>query len=160
LVFPAPLSPTKAFTLRVGVGALLPTYDTSLNNNKTDYVGSLNASYALGKANIFAGYVYTQINDDDVVLSLQNGTQTQNIIYKNTNALSGGLGYYVTNKLYVSGAYNQTESIYEGTEDAKTVSAYAYYSIDANWFMNFSYAYGINDTASDNAASIKLGYYF
>ena len=59
--------------------------DAFTRNNKTDYVGSLNASYTLDKANIFAGYIYTQINDDDVVLSLQNGTQTQNIVYKNTD---------------------------------------------------------------------------
>ncbi|QOP44798.1 DUF3187 domain-containing protein [Sulfurimonas paralvinellae] len=152
--------PLKALTLRVGMGALLPTYDTSLNNNNTDYVGSLNASYMFGKANIFGGYVFTKVNDDDVVLSLHGGAQTQNILYKDTNAYSAGLGYYLTNKLYVSGAYNQTESIYKSVEDAKTVSGYAYYSIDKNWFMNLSYAYGLSDSASDHAASIKLGYYF
>jgi hypothetical protein len=152
--------PVKALTLRVGAGALLPTYDTSLNNNNTDYVGSLNASYLLGKINVFAGYVFTQVNDDDVVVTTNNGANSYNVVYNNTNAYSAGLGYYLTNKLYMSGAYNQTESIYKGVEDAKTVSAYAYYSIDKNWFMNFSYAYGLSDSASDNAASVKLGYYF
>ena len=152
--------PLKALTLRVGAGALLPTYSTSLNNNNTDYVGSLNASYLLEKINVFAGYVFTQVNDDDVVVTTNNGTDSYNVVYNNTNAYSVGLGYYLTNKLYVSGAYNQTESIYKGVEDAKTVSAYAYYSIDKNWFMNFSYAYGLSDSASDNAASVKLGYYF
>jgi len=152
--------PLKALTLRVGAGALLPTYSTSLNNNNTDYVGSLNASYLFGKINIFAGYVFTQVNDDDVVVTTNNGANSYNVVYNNTNAYSVGLGYYLTNKLYVSGAYNQTESIYKGVEDAKTVSAYAYYSIDKNWFMNFSYAYGLSDSASDNAASVKLGYYF
>lgn len=152
--------PAKALTLRVGAGALLPTYDTSLNNNNTDYVGSLNASYMLGKANVFAGYVFTKVNDDDVVVSINNGADSYSVLYKDTNAYSAGLGYYLTNKLYMSGAYNQTESIYKGVEDAKTVSAYAYYSIDKNWFMNFSYAYGLSDSASDNAASVKLGYYF
>jgi len=151
--------PSKELTLRVGIGALLPTYDTSLNNNNTDYLVSLNASYTLGKANVFAGYIYTQINDDDVVVTLSDGTP-YDIYYQNTNAYSMGLGYYLSNKLYVSGAYNQTQSIYQGTDDAKTLSAYAYYGIDAHWFMNFSYAYGLNDVASDHAASIKLGYYF
>jgi len=152
--------PAKALTLRVGAGALLPTYDTSLNNNNTDYVGSLNASYILGKANVFAGYVFTKVNDDDVVVSINNGAESYSVLYKDTNAYSVGLGYYLTNKLYISGAYNQTESIYKSVKDAKTVSAYAYYSIDHNWFMNFSYAYGLSDSASDNAASVRLGYYF
>lgn len=152
--------PLQALTLRVGMGVLLPTYDTTLNNNNTDYVGSFNASYNLGKINLFGGYVFTKVNDDDVVVTLQGGIQTQSILYKDTNAYSSGLGYYLTNKLYVSGAYNQTQSIYKSVKDAKTVSGYSYYSIDQNWFMNLSYAYGLSDSASDHFVSIKLGYYF
>jgi hypothetical protein len=151
--------PSKALSLRLGIGALLPTYDTILNNNNTDYVASLNASYTLKNFNIFAGYVYTQVNDDDVSVTLSDGT-VYNYLYNNTNAYSGGVGYYFTSKFYLSGAYNQTQSIYSGVDDAKTLSAYAYYGIDTHWFMNFSYAYGLNDVASDHAASIKLGYYF
>jgi len=152
--------PSKELTLRVGVGALLPTYDTTLNNNNTDYLASLNVSYTLGKANIFAGYIYTQINDDDVLLTLNGVAEPIPVRYQNTNAYSAGLGYYMTNKFYMSASYNQTQSIYQATDDAKTASLYAYYGIDAHWFMNFSYAYGLNDIASDHAASIKLGYYF
>ena len=151
--------PLDAMTLRLGVGALLPTYDTTLNNNNTDYVASVNVSYSLEKINLFAGYIYTQINDDDVSVTLSDGS-VYNYIYNDTNAYSVGAGYYLSTKLYVSGAYNQTESIYAGIDDAKTASIYAYYGIDAHWFMNFSYAYGLNDVASDHAASIKLGYYF
>ncbi len=143
--------PTKELSLRIGAGALLPTYDTSLNNNNTDYTASLNVSYTLGKVNLFGGYIYTMINDDDIA-----GT----VAYQNTNAFSGGLGYYVTNKLYLSGAYNTSDSIYTGVEKIRTVSAYGYYSISQHWFSTFSYAYGLSDSASDNAASIKLGYYF
>jgi predicted porin len=153
------LHPLKALTVRLGVGAILPTYDTSLNNNNTDYTASANVSYALGKVNVFAGYIYTRINDDDVTVTLSDGSQ-YSYIYNDTNAYSIGAGYYITNKFYLSGAYNSTESIYEGVENADTVSAYAYYSIDAHWFMNGSYAYGLSDSASDNALSIKLGYYF
>ncbi|MEO1938876.1 MAG: DUF3187 domain-containing protein, partial [Sulfurimonas sp.] len=79
---------------------------------------------------------------------------------QDTNAYSAGLGYYLSSKLYMSASYNQTQSIYKGADDAKTASIYAYYGIDTHWFMNFSYAYGLNDVASDHAASIKLGYYF
>lgn len=153
------LHPSKEMTVRLGAGVLLPTYDTSLDNNNADYLLSVNLSYALDKMNLFAAYVYTQINDDDVSVTLSDGT-VYNYIYNNTNAYSLGGGYYFRANLYASAAYNQTESIYEGVDDAKTVSLYAYYGIDAHWFMNFSYAYGLNDVASDHAASIKLGYYF
>jgi len=153
------LHPTQEFSIRLGAGILLPTYDTSLNNNNTDYLASVNVSYKLSKTNLFAGYIYTQINDDDVLVTLNDGSQ-YSIYYQDTNAYSIGVGYYFSPKLYLSTSYNQTQSIYKGTDDAKTAVVYAYYGIDKNWFVNFSYAYGINDVASDNALSLKLGYYF
>jgi hypothetical protein len=152
------MQPKKNLHLRVGLGLLLPTYDTGLNNNNTDYTASLNLSYALGKYNLFGGYVYTMINDDDTSVDI-DGTLVQ-YTYQNTNAISLGAGYYFTNKLYVSAAYNNADSIYKGVEDVESLSIYAYRNIDKNWFLTFYYAYGLSDSASDNAASIKLGYYY
>jgi len=143
--------PLQSLSLRVGAGALLPTYNTALNNNNTDYTASANLSYSLGKANIFGGYAYTMINDDDIA-----GT----VAYQNTNAFSGGLGYSLTNKLYMSAYYAVSNSIYTNTVDIQTASLYGYYSFNAHWFSTFSYAYGLSTSASNNAASIKLGYYF
>ncbi len=148
--------PIKNLSLRLGAGALLPTYQTSLNNNNTDYTGSASLSYTLAKVNVFGGYSYTMINDDDVV----DTTNNTSYIYQDTNSYSAGLGYYFTNKLYMSGAYNLSNSIYKGIEDIQTASLYGYYSIDKNRFLIFSYAYGLSDTASDNAFSLKAGYYF
>ena len=150
---------TKSLLVRVGAGASLPTYKTSLNNNNTDYIGSLNVSYALAKTNIFAGYSYTLNNDDDVSVKDSLGN-VYDYRYQDTNAYSAGMGYYFTNSLYMSAAYNQSNSIYKGYEDVKTASFYGYKSIDKNWSMTFFYAYGLSNTASDHAASIKLGYYF
>lgn len=145
------LQPLQNLSVRLGAGALLPTYKTSLNNNNTDYTASLNLSYALGKANIFGGYSFTVINDDNIA-----GTVT----YQNTNAFNAGLGYYFTNKLYLSGAYNTSDSIYTGVEKIRSVSAYGYYSMTDHWFTTLSYAYGLSNSTSDNVASVKLGYYF
>jgi hypothetical protein len=153
------LKPTKDLLVRVGIGAILPTYDTGLNNNNTDYTGSLNISYTYNKINIFGGYIYTQINDDDVSVQDTAGN-TYDYLYQNTNALSIGAGYYFTNTLYISASYNTADSIYKTVEDVQTASLYGYKSIDQNWFVTFFYAYGLSDSASDNAASIKLGYYF
>jgi hypothetical protein len=151
--------PTEQFTLRLGAGFLLPTYDTSLNNNNTDYVASLNASYQLDKINLFAGYSYTMVKDDDVSITLSDGSRYI-YTYKNTDAYSFGAGYSVTRAFYMSLAYNLTESIYTGVDDAKTASVYGYYGIDAHWFANFSYVHGLSDSASDHAGSLKIGYYF
>ena len=144
----------KSLSLRLGVGALIPTYDTSLNNNNTDYTSSATLSYYFSKLNLFGGYAYTMINDDDVV------DTNVAYIYEDTNAYSLGAGYYFTNKLYVSGAYNISNSIYKGIDDIKTASLYGYYAINKNQFVIFTYAYGLSDTASDNAVSLKAGYYF
>lgn len=146
--------PSDSLSLRVGAVAILPTYDSALNNNNTDYSGSLNLSYSLNNLNIFGGYIYTLINDDDTV---SNGTP---INYQNTNAYNIGLGYYFTKKLYVSGAYNSSMSIYKDVDDINTASVYTYYSIDEHWFTTFNYAYGISDTASKNYAALRLGYFF
>jgi len=148
--------PIKNLSLRLGVGALLPTYKTSLNNNNTDYTGSASFSYNLSKINVFGGYSYTMINDDDVV----DTTNNTSYIYQNTNAYSAGLGYYFTNKLYMSGSYNLANSIYKGIDDIQTASLYGYYTLNRNIFLIFSYAYGLSNTASDNALSLKAGYYF
>ena len=152
--------PLKNLSLRVGIGALLPTYDTSLNNNNTDYTGSLNVSYNISKFNLFGGYTYTLINDDDVSFVDANGTVTSSANYQNTSAYSLGAGYYVTNNLYLSGSYNSSNSIYQNVEDIQTASVYGYYSINEHWFSTCSYAYGLSDSASTNYVSLRLGYFF
>ncbi|MBA1438588.1 MAG: DUF3187 domain-containing protein [Epsilonproteobacteria bacterium] len=151
--------PMRDFDIRVGVGALLPTYDTTLNNNKTDYSASLNLSYTAENINIFGGYVYTMINDTDTI---DNGVSYK---YHDTHGYSAGLGYHFTNTFYMSGAYNYSNSIYKsidalGVEDIKTASLYGYYAIDSSYFLIFNYAYGLSDSASDHLASVKFGLYF
>ncbi len=144
-------TPLPSLYMRVGLGAILPTYDTDLNNNNTDYFTSLNLSYSLNKFNLFGGYIRTLINDDNV------GTVT----YNDTNAFNVGTGYYFGEKLYISIAYNTAESIYSFVdEDIETVSWYMYYSIDNHWFTTASYAYGLSDTTSDHYLGVRLGYYF
>jgi len=144
------LYPLSNLNLRFGIGAILPTYDSTLNNNNTDYVASLNLSYMLEKVNIFGGYNYTMVNDDD----------TTRVKYQDTNSYNVGVGFYPTSKLYLSGSLNSSNSIYEDVDDINTLSIYAFYSINTNWFTNFSYAYGLSDSASDNYVSLRLGYYF
>jgi hypothetical protein len=135
------LNPVDNLTLRLGAGAIIPTYKSDLNNNNTDLT-----------ANVFGGYSYTVVNDDDIV--------AENVTYQNTNSYNFGLGFYPTSKTYLSGAYNSSDSIYKDVETISTVSINAFYNIDAHWFTTLNYAYGLSDTASDNYASLRVGYYF
>ena len=143
-----------AFTdlyLRVGLGAILPTYDTTLNNNNTDYTANINLSYTLSHINLFGTYGYTLVNDSDV---------EDVVSYQNSNYFSLGLGYYFTHKLYMSSYYNVSESIFKNISEIETQSFYAYYSINKNFFTTLTYAYGLSETASDNYIGFKIGYYY
>ncbi|MBU0632090.1 DUF3187 domain-containing protein [bacterium] len=148
------LHPSNDVTVRLGAGAILPTYDSNLNNNETDYFASVNVSRTIDDANIFAGYSYTMINDSDVV------DASNTIYYQNTNAYSIGAGYDFTPKLYANLSYFQANSVYKGVQDLKSVSTYIFYSIDENWFFNVSYLKGLSDSTSDNYGYVSLGYYF
>ena len=150
---------TKDLKFYIGLGALLPTYDTSFNNINTDYKASVSFSYYIGKVNLFGGYSYTLIGDDDVVV-VDSAGNAYDYKYHNTNSYNGGIGVYATNRLYLSASYFEGDSIYVGYEKIKSASLYAYYTINRNWFTTFSYARGLSDTATDNYASIRLGYYF
>lgn len=145
------LNNTGNLNLRLGAGIILPTYDSTLNNNNTDYTASINASYTLNNINLFAGHSYTIVNDDDIAGLVS---------YKNTNSMSVGLGFYPMTNLYTSVSYNSSDSIYKDIEDIRTASLYAFYSIDANWFTSLSYSSGLSDSASDNSLSLRVGYYF
>lgn len=146
------LKPINNLTIRLGGGAVIPTYETDLNNNNTDYTSSLSLSYILKNMNLFGGYSYTIVNDNDIV--------SDGIFYQNTDSYNLGLGFYPTSKVYISASYNSSDSIYKDIDTINTASFYAFYNINSNWFTTLNYAYGLSDTASDNYGSLRLGYYF
>ena len=150
--------------VRFGIGALLPTYETTLGNNKTDYSATLNLGYTLGKFNFFGGYSYTKINDDDLFLDADNA-----YLYQDVQGMSGGLGYQVTPKFYMSGAYSTTKSLYKevringvayGVADIQTLTWYGYVALFKESFLMLNYVYGLSRSASKHAASLSLGFYF
>ncbi|MDF1876300.1 DUF3187 domain-containing protein [Sulfurimonas sp. SAG-AH-194-L11] len=152
------IKPTNSLYIRLNAGVILPTYETTLNNNETDYTGSVSLSYTVAGVSLFGGYSYTFINDLDTTVTDANGTTT--ISYQNAEAYNVGIGKSITDKLYMSVSYNSADSVYENLKDIETASLYGYYGIDTHWFTTFSYARGLSDTASDNYASIRLGYIF
>ncbi len=144
------LNSVNNLSISLSAGIILPTYDTELDNNNMDYTASVNLSYTHEDMNIFGGYALTLVNDDDI----------GDIRYQNTNALNAGLGYNLSNKLYMSASYSVSDSIYRGLEDVETATVYSYYTIDQERFLTASYSYGLSDTASDNYLSLRLGFLF
>ncbi|MBU1657841.1 DUF3187 domain-containing protein [bacterium] len=144
----------EKMSIRLGVGVIIPTYESGLNNNNADYTASVSFSYLIDNMNLFCGYALTIVNDTDI------RTNTERIIYQNTDSVHAGVGFYPTDALYVSGSYTNSDSIYKGVAKLETASFYALYNIDTHWFTSANYAYGLSKTASDNFASLRVGYYF
>ena len=145
------LKPIKNLLIYLGTGIILPTYDSTQMNNNIDYSGSISLNYSLNKFSIFSSYRYTLVEDESTLTDYS---------FQNSDATSIGLGYYFTNKLYFSGAYNNSKSIYVGIENIESLSINGYKKFNKHWFTLLFYSYGISDSASDQALSLKLGYSF
>lgn len=141
---------TNLLNLQLSGGVILPTSESDLNNN-SDYFASVNASYEIDKASVFAGYNFTLINDKDV---------ESVIYYQNTKSYSAGVGYNFSPKFYANISYFTGDSIDKYIEDIQSASIYMFYTINANWFTNFSYSVGLSDSASKQISSVNIGCYF
>ncbi len=146
--------PLPSLRIDGGIGVILPTYESDLGNNNTDYTLSLNGSYSIKKINLFAGYRYTLIGDDDI----DDGTTA--VSYRNTYAYSFGTGYYFTSSLYSSISYYRSDSIYRDVEAIRNISIYIFYSVDSHRFVTLNYARGLSDSTSDSYLALRIGYYF
>lgn len=136
--------------LRLGAAVILPTYETGLNNEATDYTGSAELIYSFDDNTLFTGISHTLVKDKDV----------ETIAYKDSNAFSFGYGHYFSSKFYASGAYYYSDGIYVDVESIQNTSAYMYYAIDNNLFTTFTYSYGLTDTANEHFVELRLGYYY
>jgi hypothetical protein len=86
---------------------------------------------------------------------------SENIVsYNNTFSYNTGLGYNWNEKLYSSIAYAKMDSIVEGFDDLEILSLYTYYNINAHWFSNISYRYGLVSNGSQQTIGVNLGYYW
>jgi hypothetical protein len=149
--------PSEKLLARVGLGVILPTYDTGLDNEAADYQASAALSYFPAEAfSLFGGFSYTLVNDDDVPGSGDVG----DVVYQDTPAFTVGAGYRIGPKLYASLSYFRGESIYRDTETIENLSLYGVYTLSESLFATFSYAAGLSDSASGNAFALRIGRYF
>ncbi len=145
--------PMEKLSLSLGASAILPTYESDLDNNNMDYKLSASLNYPINKFSLFLGGSYTLVNDDDI-----NGSN-YNVSYQNSQNFYLGIGKYLLPKLYSSVIYSDSSSIYEGGDHSSSLSLYNHYIINPNWFTRFGYTQGLSDTAS-NQLYLSVGYYF
>ncbi len=143
-------NPTKELMIQTGVGVIFPTYSTGYSNEAADYMASLSLQYSLDKnINLFGGYSYTMVNDDDVGNLLN---------YQNTNAFYAGVRYLDNKNKSLSVSYTNTQSIYSGVNPIETLSFGAMIPLNLHWFVLGDYRYGLS--ASDHEAALRIGYAF
>lgn len=134
---------TSSLYTKISLGTKMSTDETD------DYFASTNLNYFLNlKQNIFMYYSYS-INGD-----------TSYTDYQNTNSLSIGSGYAISNNLYTSLAYEFSSSIYSDGENYSALSWFNSYNFSEEYFATFNYAYALNELSYDHTFSVKLGVYF
>jgi hypothetical protein len=66
----------------------------------------------------------------------------------------------VDNTFSLGSLYHASDSIYRDVEPIEKISAYGMVRFDAHWFGSANYAYGLSDSASDQAIDVRIGYSF
>jgi len=133
---------------KFGGGLIFPHID-GVGDKRVDAGLSTHISYSYNKFNPYVGvsYKFTGIDNKEKWM-------------KNSYSIYGGTGFYLTNKLYISGTYGFSSADYSGGEDIKTVSGYIYYGIDNNWFATASYLHNLDGLDYENGFSLSIGYYY
>lgn len=141
----------QALSLTMGIGIVLPTYDSRYNNEEIDYSVMIDFQYDLNDSMyLFGGLGYTWTRDKDIVEET----------YQNTPELDIGIGYLYGKKGIWSIAYYQNESMYEYIETMKSLGVGYSYQVNPDYFISSSYGYGLSDSASDHSFLLRLGYSF
>lgn len=139
------------FSLSLGVGVILPTYESTYHNEATDYMLTLDTIYFLNNQNyLFANYIYTFVQDSDI----------QNIVYQNTQSSQLGVGFTQNQKHSYTIAYSRGESIYRDIETIEELRLGASLAIDKNLFGGITYDYGLSNSASAHTFGCYLSYSF
>ena len=162
------------FTLSVGAGLRLPTYD--FDGNKMDELLYTSLHYyPTSTLSFFAGYNFTRIGDDEVPTVLpetpsgdknSNGTTEKDGNEKkktyeglqNTNKFYLGGGYFFTENFYMNLTYSDESNKFVSEHHIKAFSSSLYYKINEKWFTTLYYKYEIFDEDKHDNLLFTVGY--
>ena len=137
---------TPILKLNVGAGLKLPTYD--FQGNQTDYAlySSLNY-YPKKSLSFFGNYSYTFVQDEPV-----------NSALRDSEYLSGGVGYFFTKKFYANCALSLGKNKFVSEHSTKSLSSTLYYKWNKHWFSLLHYNQEILDESDHRTYTLKVGY--
>lgn len=128
---------------QIGVGAYLPTSDTS--DNKIDYF-------------VRAKFLYTKELFDTTFSYTKTFMKDVNTIDTNSYILS--FGYSFSDKFYSSLSYSSSDSIYANSGKLDYLSLYLEYYFTDDIYLAATYSDGKTSDASDYSYSFDVGYRF
>ena len=140
------LSLTPILKFNVGVGLKLPTYN--FQGNKTDYTlySSLNY-YPKKLLSFFGNYSHTFVQDEPV-----------NSALRDSEYLSGGVGYFFTKKFYANFALSIGKNKFVSEHPIESLSSTLYYKLNKHWFSLVHYNQEVRDESKHQTYTVKIGY--
>lgn len=130
------------YTITLGAGAYIPL--SSNSNESTDYFLSVKYAY----------YFYNSVLSAEYQHTFSKGIGTQD-----SKALTLQYGYLINKNLYMALSYSLESSIYKGEENSQTVSIYANYHLNTNWYISADLKKELQ-ISSKISYSVTLGYFF
>lgn len=157
----------QSFSLNIGTGLRLPTYD--FTGNKID--GLLYTSlhhYVTESLSVFAGYNYTYIGDKEIKTVLPETpdpytTEEEDLrddLYKLQNVHKGylGAGYFFTKNFYMNIMYSIQDNKFSSEHRIRSVSSSIYYKINDKWFSTLYYKRDVKDGDLHDNLLFSIGY--
>jgi hypothetical protein len=155
------------FVMSIGTGLRLPSYDFEGNKLDAMLYTSLHY-YPTSSLSIVAGYNYTYIGDDEVETVLSETAEgdeddeEESDIYEglqNKHNFYIGVGYFITDKLYLNLLYSDESSKFVSEHNIRTVSSSLYYKINKKWFTTLYYKREVLDEDLHDNLNLTVGYH-
>jgi len=134
---------------KLTVGTKLATGSPEVSTGEDDYFTTLSFNYLLNQnVALLSSLSYT--------LTGKSGETT----YANPFGYSFGLGYMINDKWYSSINYQNSNSIYEDSENYEALSFFNSYNFTDTFFATLNYARGLDELSYRDSFSLRLGVTF
>jgi len=138
------------FSTLFSFGAKIAIADVTVGTGENDYYISTQIEYLSAQSNIkyFTNLAYTFTGD------------TSSISYKDIFSYNIGLGYNLSEKYYTSVYYENSQSIYQDSENYQALVWANHYNYEDNYFVEFDYIRALDKLSYRHMFSFKIGVSF
>ncbi len=134
---------------KLSLGAKIAIGDDEISTGEHDYFTSINLKYLISSnLRLMSNLNYTITGDN---------SKTS---YKNPIGYSLGLGYNMGDKWYMELYYQNSNSIYEGSDDYSSISISGSYNFTDNIWATIGYTNGLDNLSYSDIFSLKVGVSF